>query len=245
MSLEARLFDDDTKNLDSFGWLLVLTMASVAINSLFDFNNPDADLRGELMWVLASIIVGGTVQLAVRASGAARKPRIVASIIVWSFVVGAIAISFFGVSEGTVGGSLREARPSIFWVLLAFTAPLFVIRRLFRQGEVGRETLLGAFATFLLIALAFHYAFLATASWHGEFFTTTEPTSSFMYFSLVTITTLGYGDLQPITNLARFLSTAEAVVGQIFLVTIVARLVSLYGVDRSPKASGDQGEGSA
>ena len=170
MTLEERLFDDDTKHLDSFGWLLALTIASVTINSLVDFDSPLSNAGSEVMWVLGSVIVGGTVQLALRASGTARRPRIIASIIVWTFVGSAILLALFGSSEGPAAESLQNSRPSIFWVLLAFVAPLFVIRRLFRQGSVGRATLMGAFAAFLLIALAFHYAFLAATSWHDSFF---------------------------------------------------------------------------
>lgn len=227
MGIEQRLFDDDTRHLDRFGWLLVLTIASVMVNSLVDFNNPHLDIAGEIMWITGSLIVGGTVQLAMRASGAARKPRMVATIVVWVFVGGAILVALFGTVSPDA--PLSGSRPSMLWVLIAFMAPVFVIRRLFRQQIVDGSTLMGAFAAFLLIALAFHYTFLATVSWNGQFFGSPEETSSFMYFSLVTITTLGYGDLQPISNLARFLSTAEAVIGQIFLVTIVARLVSMFG----------------
>jgi voltage-gated potassium channel Kch len=49
-----------------------------------------------------------------------------------------------------------------------------------------------------------------------------------MYYSLVTLTTLGYGDFAAATDVGRFLSTTEAVVGQIFLVTFVASLVSMH-----------------
>jgi len=48
-----------------------------------------------------------------------------------------------------------------------------------------------------------------------------------MYFSVVTLTTLGYGDLAPVSDVGRFFAMTEAIIGQVFLVTIVARLVSL------------------
>ena len=53
-----------------------------------------------------------------------------------------------------------------------------------------------------------------------------------MYFSLTTMTTTGFGDLTAATNLGRRLTTTEAVVGQIFLVTLVALLVGLYAQER-------------
>ena len=51
--------------------------------------------------------------------------------------------------------------------------------------------------------------------------------SEMMYYSLVTITTLGYGDFSAATELGRFASTAEAITGQVYLVTVVATFVSL------------------
>src|SRR5438552_2133571 len=60
----------------------------------------------------------------------------------------------------------------------------------------------------------------------------------FLYFSFVTITTVGYGDLTAGTSTGRVLVTFEALIGQIFLVTLVARLVSMYGVSRRPARAG-------
>ena len=117
-------------------------------------------------------------------------------------------------------------------------SPIVVLRRIFVHTRVDRTTLLGAISVFLLLAVAFEYAFLFSAGQvDGSFFNQgDQPTTSFMYFSLVTITTLGYGDLSPAHEVGKFLATAEAVIGQVFLVTVVARLVSLYGMSRPDSA---------
>ena len=128
-----------------------------------------------------------------------------------------------------------SGRPGFTWVLIATAAPFFVLRRIFRHDRVTGQTIAGAVCVFLLIALAFSYLFGVIDQWSSvPFFGSDEPTTAFMYFSLVTITTLGYGDLSPVTEVARFASTAEAVIGQIFLVVVVARLVSLFGTDTAP-----------
>ena len=124
---------------------------------------------------------------------------------------------------------------------------LFEITINLERKQMIKTTLFGVsslLVSIMLIMLAGNL--LQITLWAGLFFGCGEfeDFATAFYHSVVNFTTLGYGDLQPMTNLARLLSTAEAVVGQIFLVTIVARLVSLYGVDR-PQASGDQGEGSA
>ena len=59
-----------------------------------------------------------------------------------------------------------------------------------------------------------------------------------LYFSLVTITTLGYGDISPITPEARMLCSAEAFVGQMYLAVTIARLVGIYSA-RSASAASD------
>ncbi|GAA4874180.1 potassium channel family protein [Serinicoccus chungangensis] len=103
-----------------------------------------------------------------------------------------------------------------------------VIRRLLHHRQVVRATLLGAISAYLLIALAFFYAFLAAEHYHQPpLFGDPQPTTSFMYFSLTSITTLGYGDLAARTEIGRLLATTEAVLGQVYLVTVVAMVVSL------------------
>jgi hypothetical protein len=122
--------------------------------------------------------------------------------------------------------------------------PVFVTRRLFLQARVTAGTIFGAMAVFLLIALAFDYVFLSLAQWGSPVFGQPEPTTSYMYFSLVTITTLGYGDLSPVSEASRYFATAEAVIGTTYLVTVVARLVAMFGTDQTitPDARGSDSE---
>jgi hypothetical protein len=97
----------------------------------------------------------------------------------------------------------------------------------------SRPWLLGAVSAFLLIATAFDFVFLTVDAYQTTpFFGSEEPTTSFIYYSLVTITTLGYGDLAAATDVGRLASTAEAVVGQVYLVTVVAMIVGLLAQAR-------------
>ncbi len=228
----TKLFDDEGRYLDRFGALLVLTFLSVTASSLIDLNDPTADVPAEVSWVLVTIVTGVTLILALEAGGVARGPRRVGAIVVLVAIAGSIVISILPGADGAVASA---GRPSWLWVALSLVAPILVTRRLFLQDRVTADTIWGAFAVFLLIALAFNYAFLTVdAVSDSGFFGSPQPTTSFMYFSLVTITTLGYGDLSPVTDWARYVATAEAVLGTIFLVTVVARLVSLFGQDPSP-----------
>jgi hypothetical protein len=80
--------------------------------------------------------------------------------------------------------------------------------------------------------LLFAFGFLAAdALVEGPFFAQSGPhqQSEYVYFSFVTLTTLGFGDLSPSVGLPQALTAVEALLGQVFLVTLVARLVTLWG----------------
>ena len=102
---------------------------------------------------------------------------------------------------------------------------------IYREDEVTGDLIAGAAVVYLLMAMmmAIIYKILAIAH-PGSFTipaTQINEQMRFLYFSLVTITTLGYGDIVPNTSLAGALATLEAVIGQLYLVTTVAWLVGV------------------
>jgi uncharacterized membrane protein len=100
-----------------------------------------------------------------------------------------------------------------------------------RHRQVSFETILGAVCIFVLVALLFAFVYIAVAALkEGPFFAQPDPhhQSDFVYFSFVVITTLGFGDLSPSSGLPQALTVLEALIGQVFLVTLVARLVTLW-----------------
>jgi Ion channel len=244
-TLGARLFSDDTRNLDRFGLLLVLCIASVTINSLVDLNASDRSAANAMARIVVSVVLGVTMMVAVGAAGVARRPRIIADVIASASIVIAVGMAFLQLfSDASPASGFAQTR-GLAWVIIAALTPLFVVRRVAIHDRVTTQTLLGALAAFLLIALAFDYAFLSYSTFVGfDFFGTPQPTTAFMYFSLVTITTLGYGDLTAAQEFGRYLAVSEAVIGQIFLVTFVARLVSLYGrtQPRTAQAASPKGD---
>ncbi len=130
---------------------------------------------------------------------------------------------------------------------LVLIAPIVILNRIIRHETVGPETILGAICVFVLIAIAFAgiYAGVNDAEPAGFFAQHIVPNNvDFLYFSFVTITTVGFGDLTAGTSTGRVLVTFEALIGQIFLVTLVARLVGLYGVTivRRPGRNPDESE---
>ncbi len=121
---------------------------------------------------------------------------------------------------------------SFLFVLLYLVTIPAVVRRAFQHTRVTVNTLAAGITAYLLIGLMFSSAFRGVSALeHYEAFNDIANPSAgdYAYFSFVTLTTVGYGDLTPRTDAMRTLAVFEAILGQVFLVTAVARIVSLLG----------------
>jgi hypothetical protein len=116
-------------------------------------------------------------------------------------------------------------------------ATWIIVGQLFQRREVTVETILGAIIAYLLIAVAFMQLYLLVELQSPGSFTgladAAEPNrqqmgATMLYFSLVCLTTMGFGDIVPASNLARPLATLEGVIGQLYLAIMIARLVGLH-----------------
>jgi len=117
-------------------------------------------------------------------------------------------------------------------LFFAFTI-IIILSSLFREDEVTLDVIYSSVAVFLLMALMWTFIFDVIEYLHpGSFLVTASPSQGsrihFIYYSFVTITTLGYGDITPTSDIARSLALLEAVIGQIYLVVLVARLVGIH-----------------
>jgi Ion channel len=115
-------------------------------------------------------------------------------------------------------------------LLVTATLPI-TISRVLHHRRVTSETILGALCAYVLIGLLFAFLYLAVNDFRSEpFFAQPGPHTQgeFLYFSFVVLTTLGFGDLSPSVGLPQALTVIEALLGSIFLVTLVARLVTLW-----------------
>lgn len=105
----------------------------------------------------------------------------------------------------------------------------------FQAQRITRHQLLGAVVVYLNLALLFMGAFIVLSeTWPGAFTTPTHDhphPGELLYFSLTTLTSTGYGDILPVHPLARSLANREAVIGQLFLAILLARLVSQHNGD--------------
>ncbi len=119
-------------------------------------------------------------------------------------------------------------------VFLGFVTAL-ILRSVISAVEVSSETLYGAVAGYILIGLTWGAVFFLIATVSPAAFRSTIETAAvirwpdFMFFSFVTLTTIGYGDIVPVSALAKSLVILEAVTGTMFPAVTIARLVALYG----------------
>jgi hypothetical protein len=127
-------------------------------------------------------------------------------------------------------------------LFLTVTA-VILLSHVLKDEEVTGDKIIGAICVYLLIGLTWGLLFsVIEAIRPGSFQMaqapdggTEEKMSLFVYYSFVTMTTVGYGDVLPATPVARSLSIVEAVIGQIYLATLIARLVGLHIVHSSKK----------
>jgi len=199
-----------------FGALLVLILGSL----IFQLAAPETDWARFVTLVLQ----GATVLAALRVSAARHEIVLIARVVVALAVLGAT-----GVLIGS--GSLAPDESKVVTLLLVAGAPFAiatgVVRHVRTEGAVTIPTMFGVLCIYLLIGMLFAFIFsvvdhLGTTPFftHGS-----EDQSNFLYFSFTTITTTGYGDFVPASNLGHSLAITEALTGQIYLVTVVAVIV--------------------
>jgi len=156
-----------------------------------------------------------------------KKHHILIALLLALPMLGSIWSSYFvKLSAVVVVGALCGAAFFIFAIIQ-------ILIFIYSQKEVTRDLIVGAAIVYLLMALAWSFIFGAVESLHPGSFSIPEiqgisTSRSFLYYSFVTITTLGYGDITPVTSLARSLCILEAVVGQLYLVVQVAWLVGVH-----------------
>lgn len=157
-------------------------------------------------------------------------------------VLATITAATIPVVHAGMSGSLEVISAGLFALLLLIT-PLLVMIRLMLRPKITLDTLAGALTAYLQIGIFFgaFFLFIALINGPSEFFaqTTTPAYSDFQYFSFITMTTVGYGDLTPATRFGQTMATFEAVTGQVFLVTVVALTVSNLGRPTRRGRSGD------
>ncbi|MGH2501493.1 MAG: potassium channel family protein [Ktedonobacterales bacterium] len=209
------------RSVDSYGLVLGLIFLDyIAASAL------DDDPWGR---VITSFLLGTTLLVALHTSSAGRGLMLLGALFLvidtLSAVIGALLPvgAKFGLLGPVIGG------------LLLVIAAVVIIRRIVAHRIVTARTVLGAIDVYLLIGIIFALIFAGLdALGPAPFFVGVPHATSndYLFFSYSTLTTVGYGNLVPAGSLGSTLAMVEALFGQIYLVIVVARLVSLWGQER-------------
>jgi ion channel len=201
---------------DSYGLVLLMIVTTYALSV--------ASSEQKLVTVVLVVQIA-TVWLALRTSLAGRRVRLAASALFVFAAVMAIVNLF------THGSDQRDALVFSAASVLYLVAPVAIVKHLAFRQAVDQETMLGALAAYLLIGMAFAFAYrFVGAAQAGPFFGSKGDgsVSSDLFFSFVTLTTTGYGNLVPAKNPGQTMAVLEALLGQLFLVTAVAKVVNAW-----------------
>jgi CDP-diglyceride synthetase len=206
--------------LDSYGLVLVLIAASIILLAV----------AGDGRWsrVVLVVVLGVTLLETLRASNVRRRVLRLATWLLCPALLLAALSAAFG------GGEFAHATASVVAAGLALIAPAVIVRRLVQHPAITFRTVLGALCVYLLVGFFFSFLFSIIGHVAGPFFAQPGPAHAidYVYFSYVTMSTVGYGDLTARSDLGRMLAVTEALLGQLYLVTIVALLVGNLGRQR-------------
>jgi len=207
---------------DSYGWVFLLLMVDIALLELLPMGT------GTL--IVQVVFVAATLVLALRTSDAPKKILRFGQI--GALVAGTAAIVI------AIGGSGKLLGGTYFLMaLMLLVTPPVMLVRLLHHRRVTARTLIGALCVYLMIGLLYTFMFLGLGTTNGgKLFAQKDTTESAdcVYFSFITEATVGYGDLTPVGNLPRLMAVTLGLLGQMYLVTTVARLVSLFGTETKP-----------
>jgi hypothetical protein len=182
--------------------------------------------------VATVVVLAATLRIAVSASGA--RPNVVRA---WSVLagLGIGASALIAITQASRHASGYLALTTLLLTLVTIGA---IAHRLWLHPEISVLTVLGALCIYVLLGLSFALVFAVVGTLGPQpFFASQEggTRSDYVYFSFITLATVGYGDLIPQGGLGRALAVMEGLFGQIYLVTAVAALVGNLGRNRSPR----------
>jgi Ion channel len=200
--------------------LLLLVLVGTYLMSAFS--------KGRLIDGLQIVLFGGAAVLAVRNSPASRRTL---HLIVLALAGGTAIMLIISLSLAT--GPAGTGAANIWTGLILLFAVVVIVGRVLSFSTVTIQSIYGVLSAYLIIGLMFaaFYAAIDHLGGGNFFVHGADNTQTYQYFSFTTLTTLGYGDFTAAGNGGRAIAVLEALTGQIFLATLVARLVAAY---RSP-----------
>lgn len=199
-----------------YGLLLAILIASYLLSAF---------VTGRWVQLFQVVLFVVTALLAARSSGEApsRIWQAVLTVIVGSAIVLVVAL----LASAEVGAGIA----SIWTALLLLLTVVLIVNRVLSFDTVTIQSIFGAVSAYLILGFMFASCYAAISHiGGGHFFADGQSgdTRTFQYFSFTTMTTLGYGDFTAAGSGGRAVAVLEALTGQIFLATLIARLVTAF-----------------
>jgi hypothetical protein len=201
---------------NAFGLVLLLVLLTYVLWSVTDYHAWNA--------VLTVVVASAASSLALYSAEAAPRLRRWGAGLALAAVLLAIANAVFG-SDTCLGLS------SLIQMLLFILAAGAILRTVVTATKVGFRTILGAVSVYIIFGLLFTFLYVGIDRLQaGNFFGAGAHvgTGDYVFFSITTLTTTGYGNLVPAGQPGQMFAGLEMLIGQIFLVTLIAGLVSLW-----------------
>ena len=201
---------------DSYGLVLLLILVTYVLS---------ATMTAPWAVSLVLFVQIATIWVTLQASQARRRLREITT----AFLVlsAAIAVVNLFLPRQPTGDGLMAVVSGLLYV----AAPVIIVRHLVLRRSVDTQTVLGAIAAYLMVGMAFAFAYRTLGVVQaGPFFGSQGEgsLSQDLFFSFTTLTTTGYGNLVPAANPGQSFAVGEMLIGQLFLVTAVAKVVSTW-----------------
>ena len=200
------------------GRSFALVLLMVAASLVFAAVAPDGNWSGSVLLLLQT----ATLVVTLWTAGLAATDSKLSLALIALSTAAAVALVVWG-------GTTLSGAVGILSAALTFAIAAAIVVGVLDQGEVNRQAVTGAVAIYLLIGFTFIFVYGAIAVFgHGDLFAQgTDGTRSLrVYFSYTTLTTVGYGDYTTASNVGHMFSVLEALMGQLYLVTVLALMVS-------------------
>lgn len=220
MSQQGEAVSARRTGLLRYGLLLLATVISFAVQGTL--------APGPVQQVAVTALAGSTLLLAFRVAGLSARLVAVAT----AFSLAALVLSLVRAVTGDVGdGAVRAVNAAVV-ALGPPAVAVGVVHDVRSSRRVRLEAVLGVLSLYMLLGMAFGFVYGAIDRLGGDpFFAGGEAAtvSHCLYFSFTTLATVGYGDFVARSDLGHTLAVSEALIGQIYLVTVVSLIVSNLG----------------
>ena len=213
---------------DEYGLVLVAILATLIVMGIVS--------ERSIGHLVIPILFLGIFFLTMLTSAVPRRTIIMLTVVI------PVVLAVAGIASVSRLGSIVGALSSLVSTALVIACVFFIFRRLSTHPTISRQTVLGSLCVYLFGAMLFAMVYSMITQISGQpFFAQTDTPSAldYIYFSFITIATVGFGDLSPATDVGKMAVVVEAITGQLYLVVVVALFVSRIGRRRRGAYSGE------